>query len=91
MSEKQTSMNNTEENKTQPTNTFRAGNLSVTQWDNTIQKTDGTTFEVSNYTIKRGYQDKEGVWHSTDQLQHNDLPKVAMLLEEAFKARYEKE
>ncbi len=78
MEEKQTSGG-------KPEKKFRAGALSVTVWKNNQTK-DGKSFDYNTVSVERGYKDPSGKWQNSKSLRVNDLPKVAMLLNEAFRS-----
>ncbi len=77
-----TQMNKT--GKTLPEKKFRAGAVSATVWKNANEK-DGTAYEFFSVSLERGYKDKEGQWQSTTSLRTADLPRAALVLQEAFK------
>ena len=66
-----------------PKNTYRAGALSVTVWENTNQ-VNGKDVQFQTVSIQRGYKDKEDKWQNTNSLRKSDLPKVVMLLQKAY-------
>ena len=70
--------------KNKPEKKFRAGAISATVWKN-IQEKDGTEFEFFSVSLERGYKDKAGQWKSTASLRVMDLPKAALVLQEAYK------
>ena len=70
--------------KNQPEKKFSTGAISATVWKNTREK-DGKTFDSHSVNLQRHYTDKTGQWQSTSSLRLNDLPKAALVLEEAYK------
>ncbi len=68
-----------------PEKKFSTGAISATIWKNTGVGKDGKTFESHSVSLQRRYKDKTGEWKSTDSLRVNDLPKVALVIEEAFR------
>ena len=74
-----------EQEKNQPEKKFSTGAISATVWKNVRAGKDGKTFETHTVNIQRRYTDKTGQWQSTNTLRVNDLPKVALVIEEAFK------
>ncbi|RLE48283.1 hypothetical protein DRJ25_00235 [Candidatus Woesearchaeota archaeon] len=70
--------------KNMPEKKFRAGAVSATVWKN-IQEKDGTEFEFFSVALERGYKDKTGQWKSTASLRVMDLPKAALVLQEAYR------
>ena len=71
-------VNNTPEKK------FRAGAICATVWKNHEVK-DGQISEYQTVTFERSYKDKEGNWQTTNSLRINDLPRAAVVLQEAYK------
>ncbi len=74
-----------EQEKNQPEKKFSTGAISATVWKNVRAGKDGKVFETHTVNIQRRYTDKTGQWQSTNTLRVNDLPKVALVIEEAFK------
>ena len=64
----------------QPEKKFRAGAVSATIWKNQGEKGSYNTI-----SLERGYKDKEGKWQKANSLRLNDLPRAAVVLEEAYK------
>lgn len=64
----------------QPEKKFRAGAVSATVWRNATEKGSYATI-----SLERGYKDKEGKWQKASSLRLNDLPRAAVVLEEAYK------
>lgn len=73
------------EQKNQPEKKFSTGAISATVWKNIRQSKDGKPYETRSVSIERRYTDKTGQWQSTNSLRLNDLPKAALVLEEAYK------
>ena len=71
--------------KNMPEKKFSTGAISATVWKNSRQGKDGKTFETQTVSLQRRYTDKEGEWQSTNSLRLNDLPKAALVLDEAFR------
>ncbi len=71
--------------KTQPEKKFSTGAISATIWKNIHMNKDGKPFEARTVSLQRRYTDKEGSWQSTNTLGVNDLPKAALVIEEAYK------
>jgi len=70
--------------KNQPEKKFSTGAISATVWKNSREK-DGKVFETHSVSLQRRYTDKKGEWQSTNSLRLNDLPKAALVLDEAYK------
>lgn len=63
---------------------FRAGAISATVWKNVTAK-DGQTFDYNTVSLERSYKDQSGAWKNTPSMRLNDLPKAALVLQEAFR------
>lgn len=63
-----------------PAKTYKLGALSLSLWENETK--DGT---MMNFTFQRAYKDTEDNWQHTQQLRTSDLPKLRVLVEEAYK------
>ncbi|MEM3154631.1 MAG: hypothetical protein QW165_03655 [Candidatus Woesearchaeota archaeon] len=73
------------EEKNQPEKKFSTGAISATVWKNTGVDKNGKPFESHSVSLQRRYKDKTGQWQTTNSLRLNDLPKVALVVEEAYK------
>lgn len=73
------------EQKNTPEKKFSTGAISATIWKNLHQSKDGKTFDVCSVTLQRRYTDKSGNWQTSNTLRVADLPKAALVLEEAYK------
>ncbi len=69
----------------QPEKKFSTGAISATVWKNTAIGKDGKAFESHTVSLQRRYKDKTGQWQSTNSLRLNDLPKVELVVKEAYK------
>ena len=67
-----------------PIKKFVAFPVSASVWENTIKK-DDKEIKVYNVSINKAYKDKEGNWKSTDSMGLADLPKVSLVVSEAYK------
>ncbi len=74
-----------EQNKNVPEKKFSTGAVSATVWKNRRKGKDGQVFETHTVNLQRRYADSNGNWQSTSSLRIGDLPKAALVLEEAFK------
>jgi len=63
-----------------PAKKFRAGGIKANVWKNA-----GETGEYYTVSLERSYKDKQGNWKSTSTLRVNDIPRAALVLEEAFR------
>ena len=73
------------EEKNQPEKKFSTGAISATVWKNIGVGKDGKPFESHSVSLQRRYKDKTGQWQSTNSLRLNDLPKVALVIGEAYR------
>lgn len=73
------------EQKNQPEKKFSTGAISATVWKNTRTSKDGKTFETRSVSLERRYTDNKGEWQSTHSFRLGDLPKAALVLEEAYR------
>ena len=73
------------EEKNKPEKKFSTGAVSATIWKNFRTGKDGNVFETVTVNLQRRYADKTGQWQTTNALRVNDLPKAALVLEEAYK------
>ena len=68
----------------QPEITFRHGPCSasvfVKEWDS-----GGETHKTTHVKFSKSYQDKNGEWKRTGQLQINDIPKAVIVLQKVYK------
>jgi len=75
------------ENKTtnNPIKTFSCGAVKAAIWLNCIEK-NGTLVEIHSIRINKSYKDKtDDEWKRTDSFAAEDLPKVAVVANEAYK------
>ena len=72
--------------KNLPEKKFRAGAISATVWQNNGQSNKtGQPVTYRTISLERGYKDKNGEWKSTNSFRINDLPRAALLLNEAYR------
>jgi hypothetical protein len=75
-----------EKNKNMPEKKFRAGAISATVWQNNGQSNKtGQPVVYRTISLERGYKDKNGEWKSTSSFRINDLPRAALVLNEAYR------
>lgn len=70
------------ENK--PMTKFRSGGVVATVWENTIEK-NGNNLTVYNVQLERTYKNDKDEWKTTNSYKVGDLPKVELVVREAFK------
>ena len=63
-----------------PVKTYKAGVLSLSLWENEAE--EGT---FKSFTFNKSYKDKDDSWQQTQILKTTDLPKLKLLLEQAYK------
>ena len=68
-----------------PEKKFRAGAVSATIWRNERQRATGETFSYHTVSLERGYKDTAGNWKTAASLRLQDLPKAALVLQEAYR------
>jgi len=73
------------EDKVLPVKKFSTGAISATVWRNQRQGRDGKVFETHSVNLQRRYANKDGQWMTSNSLRVTDLPKAALVLEEAYK------
>ncbi|VVB81744.1 Uncharacterised protein [uncultured archaeon] len=73
------------EEKNQPEKKFSTGAISATVWKNVRTDKEGKAYETRTVSLQRRYTDKTGQWQSTNSLRLNDLPKAALVIEEAYR------
>jgi hypothetical protein len=67
-----------------PDKKIRAGALSAAIWRNQAVK-DGQVSTYYTVSIERAFKGRNGEWKHTDSLRQDDLPKAALLLQEAYR------
>lgn len=68
----------------QPEKKFKAGAITATVWKNTGKDKEGKEFEFQTVSIDRNYMDKEKKWQTTNTMRVNDLPKLAVVTQQAY-------
>ncbi|GEM_PF-1852187 len=71
--------------KNQPVKKVRAGAISVSIFENTGKGRSGEDTTFSSVVLQKRYKDKDGIWQTSGSLNINDLPKAALLLQEAYR------
>ncbi|MHC4558459.1 MAG: hypothetical protein ACYTFW_13770 [Planctomycetota bacterium] len=66
-----------------PEKKFNCGSISASIWANT-KVVNGETVKLYSVTINKAYKEGEG-WKYTNSLNIEDLPKVALVANEAYK------
>jgi len=68
-----------------PEKKFSTGAIRATIWKNMAKNQQGQDIEYRTISIDRRYKDKDGNWQSTNSLRVNDLPKLALVANEAYR------
>jgi hypothetical protein len=68
-----------------PEKKFRAGAVSATIWRNERQRATGETFSYHTVALDRSYKDQGGNWKTASSLRLQDLPRAALVLQEAYR------
>jgi hypothetical protein len=68
-----------------PEKKFRAGAVSATVWKNDRTKATGEAFSYHTISLERSYKDKAGNWKNVNSFRLQDLPKAALVLQEAYR------
>lgn len=79
------SLSHGSDGKQLPVKKFSTGVISATIWRNERTTKDGKVFETHSVNLQRRYANKNGEWMTSNSLRIADLPKAALVLEEAFK------
>ena len=64
---------------------FQFGSISSSTFVNTVERNDGSTFEVRRTVLQKVYRDPTtGDFRNTNSLDVNDLPKAILALQKAY-------
>jgi hypothetical protein len=74
----------TESKNAKPVAKFQAGVVQASVWENTAT-IDGTEKKFFTISFQRSYKDKDDKWQNTTAMRVNDLPKLALVIQEAYK------
>ena len=69
--------------KAQPEKKFRAGGVVATIWKNKQKNKEGKEFEVYSINVDRTFKDGDE-FKQTSSMKVNDLPKLALVANEAY-------
>ena len=67
-----------------PEKRFRCGNCEAAVFENEIRK-DGKILKLKKVSIQKRYRDTDGNWNSTNSYDVNDLPKLKLVADEAYR------
>lgn len=79
-----TNTKETAKNENAPVKKFRAGAIEVNVWKNEIKNEKGDSYDKFSVSMQRSYKDKNDEWQKTGNMNTNDLPKLIVLLQQAF-------
>ena len=68
-----------------PEKKFRAGAVCATIWKNDRQRATGESFSYHTISLERSYKDQSGSWKSAGSMRLQDLPKAALVIQEAYR------
>ena len=68
---------------------YQAGAIRCALWPNRVT-VDGRATIILKATIDRRYQDRNGVWQTSQSFSRNDIPLVIHVLQKAFAAMLER-
>jgi len=68
-----------------PEKRFSCGGVSATVWSNNGTSKAGEAVSFRTVSFQRRYKDKVGDWKTSHNLRTNDLPKAALVINEAYK------
>lgn len=66
-----------------PEKKFRAGAVTATVWENTVDR-EGKVTSFNSVALERIYKDKDGNWQTTSTFRLNDLPKLSLMAQKAY-------
>lgn len=67
-----------------PEKKFRCGAVEAAVFVNEIEKS-GKTLRLKKVSIQKRYRDTDGNWNSTNSYDANDLPKLKLVADEAYR------
>ena len=73
----------TNEKNAAPIKKFSSGGVTAAIWENNGNK-DGKPYSFNTISMQRAYKDDKDVWHNTESLRTNDLPKAILVLTKAY-------
>lgn len=68
---------------------FQAGAVTCALWQNRVN-IDGRTTTILKATVGRRYQDRDGIWQTSQSFSRNEVPMAIHVLQKAFEAMLEK-
>jgi hypothetical protein len=68
----------------QPEKRFKCGACEAAIFENEVVK-NGKTLRLKKVSIQKRYRDADGNWNSTNSYDANDLPKLKLVADEAYR------
>jgi len=68
---------------------FQAGAVSCAVWQNRVN-IDGRTTTILKAAVSRRYQDRDGLWQTSQSFSRNEVPMAIYVLQKAFEVMLEK-
>lgn len=80
-------MKNTNENQNnkEPVKKFSAGTITASIWENEGTDNAGKPKKFNTVSLQKRYKDKEGEWQTANSYNASDLPKLKIVIDEAYK------
>ena len=75
--------------ESKPIARFQAGAVTCALWQNRVT-VDGRATTIVKATIDRRYQDRDGVWQTSQSFTRNEIPLAIHVLQKAFEAMLDK-
>ena len=69
----------------QPEKRFKCGACEVSIFENVVTTKDGNEIRNKKASFRKRYKNEDGEWKSANSLDVNDIPKLRLLLDEAYK------
>ena len=68
---------------------FQAGAVSCAVWQNRVN-IDGRTTTILKAAVSRRYQNRDGIWQTSQSFSRNEVPMAIYVLQKAFEVMLEK-
>ena len=69
----------------QPEKRFKCGACEVSIFENVVETKDGKEIRNKKVSFRKRYKNADGEWKTASSLDINDIPKVKLLLDEAYR------
>ena len=67
---------------------IRAGDVSISVFENELERQDGEKYHKKTFLIQRSYADREGNWKNTNNYNIKDITKLEVAIDELKKFIY---